>query len=52
MTVAYEGEFYEIVREEQTAPPRRFVYLLRKIPPGKVIRGLHHYRPEESLEKG
>jgi hypothetical protein len=49
MTVAYESEFYEIVREEQTAPPRRFVYWLRKIPEGKVIRGLHHYRPEEGL---
>jgi hypothetical protein len=51
MTVAYEDEFYEIVREEQTAPPRRFVYWLRKIPEGKVIRGLHHYRPEETLQE-
>jgi len=51
LTVAYEGEFYEVVQEESGSPPRRFVYLLRKIPPSKVIRGLHHYHPEEVLEK-
>ncbi|MFQ5663009.1 MAG: hypothetical protein ACE5HL_04180 [Terriglobia bacterium] len=50
VTVAFEEEFYEVVKEEQGSPPRRFVYLLRKMPPGKVIRGLHHYRPDESLE--
>lgn len=51
MTVAFEDEHYEVVREEPGRPPRRFIYLLRKIPPGKIIRGLHHYDPHEPLRK-
>lgn len=51
MTVAYEDTFYEVAGERQGNPPRRFVYLLRKMPQGKVIRGLHHYRPDEALDK-
>jgi len=50
MTVAYEDEFYEVIKEERFAKPRPYVYLLRKIPEGKVIRGLHHYRPDEPVE--
>jgi hypothetical protein len=49
MTVEYEGEFYEIVEEKQGAAPHPYIYLLRKLPEGKAIRRLHHYRPEESL---
>ena len=49
MTVAYEDQFYEVVKEERAARPRPFVYLLKKIPESKVIRGLHRYRPEETL---
>ena len=49
MTVAYEDEFYEAVKEERLARPRPYVYLLKKIPASKVIRGLHHYRPDEVL---
>jgi hypothetical protein len=51
MTIAYQDEYYEVVKQETLLPPRRFVYLLRKNPPGKVIRGLHHYDPREALEK-
>jgi len=49
MTVAYEDQFYEVIKEEQAARPRPFVYLLKKIPESKVIRGLHRYRPDEAL---
>ena len=49
MTVAYEDQFYEVIKEEQAARPRPFIYLLKKIPESKVIRGLHHYRPDETL---
>jgi hypothetical protein len=49
MTVAYEEQFYEVVKEEQGPQPRPHIYLLKKIPEGKVIRGLHHYRPDETL---
>ncbi len=49
MTIAFEDEHYEVVKEELGIPPRPYVYLLQKISPGKVIRGLHHYRPDEVL---
>jgi hypothetical protein len=50
LTVAYERQFYEVVREERGRPPRPFVYLLRKAPEDKVIRGLHKYHPDEPLQ--
>ncbi|MBI2955872.1 MAG: hypothetical protein HYY26_01035 [Acidobacteria bacterium] len=51
MTIAYDEQLYEVVKEERSAPPRPFVYLLRRIPEGKVIRGLHRYRPDEVLHE-
>lgn len=50
-TISYEDQLYELAAIEPGDPPRRFVYVLRKKPEGKVIRGLHHYSPEETLEK-
>ncbi len=50
-TINYEERFYELMRKEDGPPPRRFVYLLRKMPPGKVIRGLHRYHPDEILQE-
>jgi hypothetical protein len=50
-TIGWNDEFFELDREEQGPPPRRHVYLLKKLPPGKIIRGLHHYQPEEVLQK-
>lgn len=49
LTISYEDQFYEVFREERDRPPRQFVYLLRRAPEGKVIRGHHHYRPDEPL---
>jgi hypothetical protein len=53
MTVLFEEKFYEIVSAELGVPPRPYVYLLRTKPESKVIRGLHHYHPDEvfSLEE-
>ena len=50
LTIAYEEQFYEVLREERGPRPRQFIYLLRKAPESKVIRGVHHYRPDEPLE--
>ena len=50
-TIRYNDELYELVRDVIGEPPRRFIYLLRRKPPGKVVRGLHHYEPEETLQK-
>jgi len=50
LTISYEDEFYEVVREERGPRPRQFIYLLRRAPEHKVIRGLHHYHPDEPLQ--
>ena len=49
MTVSYQGKLYEVTRQEQGIPPRRFLYHLRLKPEGKVVRGLYHYDPAEAL---
>ncbi len=49
LTIVYEDVFYELVSEERGQPPRQFIYLLRRAPGSKVIRGHHYYRPEEPL---
>lgn len=51
MTVSYQDELLEVVREERGEKPRPFVYLLRPKPEGKVVRGLHHYAADEALRK-
>ncbi len=50
LTVSYNDTLYEVVDYLEAAPPRRHVYLLRKAPEHKVVRGLHHYDPEEVLK--
>ncbi len=49
MTVAWQQKFYEIVGEQEGRPPHRFIYRLRKSPPGRVIRTVHHYEPQEVM---
>ncbi len=49
LTISYEEQFYEVVREERGQPPRQFIYLLRKAPASKVIRGHHYYDPNEPI---
>jgi hypothetical protein len=49
-TISYEDKLYEVAREDTAAPPRRWVYVLRRRPEGKVIRGeIHQYRPDEAM---
>ena len=50
-TVEYQDKLYELHEAKKGVPPRPFIYLLREIPRGKVIRGLYHYHPEEALLK-
>lgn len=51
-TIAYEDRFYELVREESAQPPRRWVYVLRKRPEGKVVRGaIYQYASDEVMPK-
>ncbi len=48
-TISFEEELWELVRTESGDPPRRFVYLLRRAPVSKVVRGLEEYDPEAVL---
>ncbi|HEY5163101.1 MAG TPA: hypothetical protein VII81_08820, partial [Terriglobales bacterium] len=49
-TISYEEKLYELAREAQAQPPRRWVYILRKRPESKIIRGaLYQYRPDEVM---
>lgn len=49
ITVSYKDELYEVAEEQSGGPPRRFVYLLRHKPANKLVRGIHHYDPDEAL---
>jgi hypothetical protein len=49
MTVSYQEKLYEVARQEEGLPPRRFLYQLRLKPEGKVVRGMYHYDPAEVL---
>lgn len=51
MTVSYEGQFYEVLDEQPGKPPHGLIYRLRKSRPGRVIRAIHHYDPQEVLQK-
>lgn len=43
VTVGIGGQWFEVESEEQGAPPRVFVYILRPASPGKVLRGYQEY---------
>ena len=45
ITVAVDDEYHEIVRVETNEGPRCFIYFLRRLPPGVVIRGTYRYDP-------
>ncbi len=46
-TIVYEGQMYELASTETAEPPRRFVYVLKKAPESKVVRGIREYVPEQ-----
>jgi hypothetical protein len=45
IAVAVEEEFYEIVKVETDASARPFIYTLKRLPTGAIIRGLCRYDP-------
>jgi len=50
MTVEYEGEFYQMIREEPGKAPRRFTYHLKKNHVGRIVVAIDHYDPASVLE--
>ncbi len=51
MTISHNETLYEVAGYEGGEEPRRHVYLLRRAPLHKVVRGLHHYDPEEVMKE-
>ncbi|MGH9651309.1 MAG: hypothetical protein ACRD3I_12670, partial [Terriglobales bacterium] len=49
ITVSYQGQFYEVLGQQDGKSPQPFVYRLRKSKPGRVVRAVHDYDPEEVL---
>ncbi len=51
LTICYGGEFFQVIGEtsSEDAAGRPHVYLLKRIAPGELLRGLEHYNPEASL---
>jgi hypothetical protein len=45
ITVAVEDEFYEVATVENNSGLRPIAYVLRKLPPGHVMRGMYRYDP-------
>jgi len=50
-TIRYNDELYEVAKEFPGAPPRPYIYLLKRMPGGKVVRGIYQYDPAETLSK-
>ena len=49
ITIEYEDQLYELFEEKRGGQARPHIYQLRKLSPGRIIRGLHHYHPDEAL---
>jgi hypothetical protein len=50
MTIEFEGELYQMVKEEQVSGPRRFVFYLRTNPVGRSAVVVKHYRMDDVLQ--
>lgn len=50
-TIEYAGQMYELVSEQKGVAPRRWIYVLRKRPESKIVRGLYRYQPDELVRE-
>jgi hypothetical protein len=50
-TISYDDVLYDLDSTKKGRSPRQFVYLLRKKPISGVVRGLHHYSPDDVLTR-
>ncbi|MCU1283991.1 MAG: hypothetical protein JWO13_341 [Acidobacteriales bacterium] len=55
MTISYNDALFEVATMEElkTKPDaeRRFIYVLRKKPAWKIVRGIHNYDPAEVMQE-
>jgi len=49
-TISYNDVLYDLQGTKKGTSRRQFVYVLRKKPLSGVVRGLHHYSPDEVLK--
>jgi hypothetical protein len=49
MTIRFDGEFYQLMQEDISDGPRKFVYLLRKNPTGRLVVVVYDYDPQDVL---
>jgi hypothetical protein len=49
LTIFYMNELYELAGQENGQAPRKFVYVLRRKPDSKLVRGTFHYDPNEVM---
>lgn len=47
ITVEFKDVFYQMFKEEEGPPPRRFIYYLRKSPIGRLVVVIRHYGPAD-----
>jgi len=50
MAIEFEGQFFQKFKEEYGAPPRRFIYYLRKSKPGHVAAVVDRYQIDSVLK--
>jgi hypothetical protein len=49
MTIHFEGEFYQLLREEAVTGARKFDYFLRRNPATRLLVVVYEYRPDDVL---
>jgi len=50
VTIEFEGQFYQLMREEPGPESVRFVYYLRKNPVGRIVVQILHYQTDDVLK--
>ena len=51
ITIRYNDELFVLNKEMSGHAPRPYVYMLKKLPAGQMVRGLRDYDPAETLQK-
>jgi hypothetical protein len=48
ITIEYQNDLFEVFEQRQGPSAYPYVYLLRKLPPGKIVRTVYRYSPDNS----
>jgi hypothetical protein len=50
-TISFDDMLYEVAEQRSSAAPRKYVYLLRRKHEAGLVRVLHHYHPDDVLDR-